>query len=81
MVLYQSCDAVDFASEARGVVFVARQGEMDRVGGVRNRRTFGIKSIYRVKVSGVLKSSNGSGVFAVDLDFLKAEDVWPVVPL
>jgi hypothetical protein len=32
-----------------------------------------------VQVGGMLKSPNGSGVLAIDLDFLKAEYVWPVV--
>lgn len=45
VVANQGCNAVDFAAEAGGVVFVTRKGEVDCVGGVGRSPRLGILKV------------------------------------
>ena len=53
---------MDFAAEAGSVVFIAREGEVGRVGGIWRCRGFVVAEDSSVKVGGVLKCSLGGGV-------------------
>ncbi len=68
-----------FAAEASGVVSVAGEGVVDYVRGVRRGRACLTAGDGWIEIGGMLESSLSSGIFGIDLDFLQAEDMRPMM--